>query len=513
MIDPLFALSGIGMMLVGLVPVLWWRYRTLVPWRDFWYGAGIWAVAISAKLVLDLSITPVLVSWLSGIYTGMGIAILMGAYVGLRTGFLESGLAYLVAIKKKLMKYDFQQAVAFGLGFGGSEAFLLGLLSFINIAVLLAFPPIIDLLPPADRAALLSQLTRPSLLVLAPIIERAFTILIHVFCAVLVILAVKTRRFGYFIASLAFKTLADGMLPLLTMTFDSRTVAGAYSIEAFVVALGAVGAAGLLLLRGRFGERRKRRTGKAASALMVVIVTLAIISFSAISAQRNVASPIVRRTINFDDFEGRYKFILNGSMIGHSEFEYMGKSIHAGIDTYMISEDVNLSSPDYDMSVSGVLHVTLDARPVLFNMTIRKNGDLKNVLCEFGDGMVTERITENNETRAVRSGVHPDSFLVANNMISHWALMFRAAKLEPQNTYIARIYSPNMGGELVRSLEISDVRLVSINGHEYEAYVFEEETGNLNYVTPEGVLLKIENHILDIVLSNGQPRSGTGLFR
>lgn len=513
MINPLFALSGIGMMLVGLLPILWWRYRTLVPWRDFWYGAGIWAAAISIKLLMDFSITPLLVRWLGGIYTGIGIAILMGAYVGLRTGFFESGFTYLFAIKKKLKNYDFQQAVAFGLGFGGSEAFLLGIISFINVAVLIAFPPIIDLLPAADRAALLTQLTQPSILILAPIIERAFTIMLHVFCTVLVIQAVKTRRMEYFMISFVYKALADGMLPLLTMTFDRGTIAGVYSIEAFVVALGIISAAGLLWIRGRFGKKHKKRTGKRASLVMVIIVTLAIISLSVISAQRNIASPVVRRTINFDDFKGRYDFMLNGSMLGHSEFEYIGKSRYNGIDTYMISEVVNLSSTEYDMSIAGVLHVTLDARPMFFNMTIRKNGDIKKVICEFDDGIVTEKITENNATRTVRVDAHPDSFLIANNMISHWALIFRAAKLEPKNTYIVHIFSPNIGGELVRSLEISDVRWVKINGHEYEAYVFEEETGNLNYVTPEGVLLKIENHILDIILSNENPRSGTGLFR
>jgi uncharacterized membrane protein YhfC len=512
MINPLFALSGIGMMLVGLLPILWWRYRTLVPWRDFWYGACIWAAAVSLKLVMDLSITPLLVRWLTGIYTGLGIAILMGAYVGLRTGFFESGFTYLFALKKKMRNYDFQQAVALGLGFGGSEAFLLGIISFLNIAVLTVFPTIIDLLPAADRAALLAQLTLPSMLVFAPIIERAFAMLLHVFCAVLIIMAVKNRRIEYFILSFACKTVADGMLPLLTMTFDRTTVAGVYSIEAFVVALGAMSGAGLLWIRGRFGKRYRKRTGKRTAVLVVIALTLAIISVSVVAAQRNVASPVARRTVNFDDFVGGYDFLLNGSMLGHSEFGYKGKAIYKGLDAYVISEAVNISSPDYDMSVHGILYVTLDARPLFFNMTIRKNGDMKRVVCEFDDGAVTEKITEGNATREVRIDASPDSFVIANNMISHWALLFRAAKLEPQNTYIVRIFSPNIGMEIVRSLEISDVQRVKINGHEYEAYVFREETGNLNYVTPDGVLLRIENHMLDIVLTGGDSVR-SGMFR
>jgi uncharacterized membrane protein YhfC len=487
MINPYFALSGIGMMLVGLLPLLWWRYRTLVPWRDFWFGVGI--------------------------YTSVGIAIITGAYVGLRTGFFESGGTYLFALKKKLHKYDFQQAVAFGLGFGGAEAVLLGLISFLNVAVLLAFPQIIDLLPPGQRAAVLAQLTLPTVVVLAPIIERAFTLMIHIFCAVLVIQAVKTRRVEYFLLSFLFKTLTDGMLPMLTLSFDRTSVAGVYSIEAFVVALGAVSLAGMFWLRGKYGKKYKKVTGKTEGLFLVSFATALIILFSVFTAQPNLASPIERRPVNFDDFEARYDFMLNGSKLGHSEFEFFGKANYNGRDAYIIKEIANLSTKEYAMHVTGTLYVTLDARPLFYNMTIHKNGDVKNVVCEFEDGVLTQTVLENNETQTLRMNVNPDTFLIANNMISHWALMFRAAKLEPQQTYIAHIYSPNIAAELVRSFEISDVQQVKINSHTHEAYVFKEETGNLNYVTPDGLLLKIENHVLVIILSNGNVGSGVGLFR
>ena len=80
MVNPVFALSGLGMILVGIVPILWWRYRTLVPWKNFWLGSLLWIIAITIKVLMDISITPVLVSHLQGIYTGLGIAIITGAY-------------------------------------------------------------------------------------------------------------------------------------------------------------------------------------------------------------------------------------------------------------------------------------------------------------------------------------------------------------------------------------------------------------------------------------------------
>jgi len=510
MINPYFALSGIGMMLAGVLPILWWRYRTLVPWRDFWFGIGVWAVAISLKIGMDVTVTPLFVSWLSGIYTAIGIAIITGAYVGLRTGLFESGLTYVIALKTRLKKMDFQQAVAFGLGFGCAEAFLLGLSSLLNVAVILAYPEILDLMPAIQRAALLTQLSLPTIMALAPIIERVFTILVHVFSAVLVIQAVKSGRVEYFMLSLLYKTGLDGMIPMLTLMFDRTTVSGVYSIEAFIVILGLSGLGGRVWSRGRDGRRHRHKTGKKRGALLVSAAIVMIVALAVITARPNLALPVERRTVNFDDFQGRYDFFLNDRNIGYSEFEFVGG---AGEGVYRIKEMTNFSTEEYRMYIEGVLHVTLDARPVFYNMTINKNGNIKNQVFEFGDGGITEKITENNETRTLHININPDSFIIANNMISHWALLFRAVRLEPRNTYIVHIFSPNIEAGFVRSFEVSGVRNVKVDGKNYEAYIFDDGGGNLNYVTPEGGLLKIENSILKIVMSDGNAGEGDALFR
>jgi hypothetical protein len=200
-------------------------------------------------------------------------------------------------------------------------------------------------------------------------------------------------------------------------------------------------------------------------------------------------------------------------MIGYSEFEYIGRAAYKGVDAYIVREVTNFSGNEYATHIEGELYVTNDARPLFHNMTIFKNGEAKNVVSEFGQGLVTEKITEGNETRTLIVNINPDSFIVANNMISHWALLFRAARLRPQHTYIAHIFSPNVAAEVVRSLEVIDVQNVRIDGRTYEAYVFAEQTGNLNYVTPDGLLLKIENYLLEITLSSADSGHEGGLFR
>jgi len=253
MINQLFLLSGIGMMLAGILPVLWWRYRTLVSWRYFIWGGGVWALAAALKAALDLAVTPMLVGWLAGTYTVIGIAMISGAYIGLRTGVLESGLTYLAVIRKSLSRMNFRQAMAFGIAFGSTEAFVLGLLSFLNVAVVLAFPHVVDLMTTAQRAAVLQLLSFPDVMVIIPVIERSFTILIHIFCAVLVIQSVKTGHARYFVFSFIYKVVLDGTLPFLTLIFDRGSIAGTYYPESFVVVPGLISLVSMFSLRAMIG--------------------------------------------------------------------------------------------------------------------------------------------------------------------------------------------------------------------------------------------------------------------
>ena len=495
MINPVFALSGIGMILAGIVPVLWWRYRTLVPWRDFWAGAGMWVAAIAVKAAMDLSVSPLLAGWLQSSYTLSGIMLITGAYVGLRTGLLESGLTFLASLKTRLRRFDYQQAVAFGLGFGGAEAALLGLSSFLNVAAILAFPQMIDLVPAAQRAAILEQLSLPAVAAAAPVAERLMTIPVHVFCSALAICSARSRRASFLLASVALKTGLDGMLPYLATEYGTSTVAGIYAIELCIVPFAAASIAGLWWLRGRYVKKPRKASGPAGFLAPVAVLAIAVSAFAVLAATPSSAWPVERRTVGFDGFQGRYQFLSDGRPIGSSEFSYAGPGENG---TFMIYETTNLTGGDYDISIEGTLLVTADARPVFYNMTIARGGESRNTVTEFRDGLAFQRADGSAPSVAPANG---ESFIIANNMISHWALMFRAIRPGGHDAYLVRLFSPNTFSGFVRTLRVRGSATLAIGGRDYEAQVYEEEGGNLNYVTSDGLLLKIENPRLEIVLS------------
>lgn len=247
MVNSYLLIGQIGMILVGIVAVLWWKSKKKVGWKYFGFGALIWIIAIALKFAMDFTITQPIATWLNSYGTAALLAGI-GLYVGLRTGLFESGFSYLAVAKTRFRKMNLNQAMAFGIGFGSIEAIFLGLSGVVNIAVLIMNPSLASSLPAVTQAAL----DLPTLSVFAPIMERVFTLLIHVFSSLLVIYAVVKGKTRYLVYSILFKSVVDGMIPALTSIFNSTTLVGLYEIEIPVAVLGIISFYGIRWMSRKF---------------------------------------------------------------------------------------------------------------------------------------------------------------------------------------------------------------------------------------------------------------------
>jgi len=230
-VNPFLSLAGFGMITIGLLAMILWRRRSKAEWRYFLLGAIVWVAAIFVKTVMDLTITTILVDSLND----FGITIYLitiGIYVGLRTGLLESGFSYFAALIR-LRNIGWKEAVAFGIGFGGVEAIVLGLQ---NISLLIFYfnPSLVELLPEAMQ----KELSMQTIVVLAPIMERVFALTVHILASLLAIYSAITGRLKYLVASIFYKALLDGIVPALPYLFDVTTVQGIYLAEAPIAAIG-----------------------------------------------------------------------------------------------------------------------------------------------------------------------------------------------------------------------------------------------------------------------------------
>jgi uncharacterized membrane protein YhfC len=247
MVNPYLLISPAGMILVGLIALLYWRRKTGVAWIYFGFGALIWVIAISIKLLMDFTVTTPFYLYLYS-YGSLAAIIGLSLYVGLRTGLLESGLSYVGVRYTHFRTMNLDQALAFGIGFGAIEALALGVQTLLNLVVFVLDPSLAVTLSLAQQASL----NAPTIVAFAAIIERAFILLIHVFASVLVIFSVVTRMFRYLIYSILFKTLVDGMLPALTTYLNTATVIGIYEVEVPIVVLGVIAFFGTLWVMKRY---------------------------------------------------------------------------------------------------------------------------------------------------------------------------------------------------------------------------------------------------------------------
>jgi hypothetical protein len=260
MLSWLYLLQGAGMMLVGVAAIAVWYLKKHVDVRYFLYGAVLWAAAIAVKVVMDFTITQPLNSFALSVPPIVVALSVMSLYFGLRTGILESGIAYIAVIKTKLSQATYDEAVALGLGFGGIEAILLGAYALYSTFLIVQPYEAIGLIPlfSFDPQALLA--------IPIPIVERAFVLACHVFATVLVVYAVWHAELKWLCASIIYKTVGDGALIPLKLYLGSMGLYGGWLIELFYGGMAIIALIGLWWLKKRYtgythGGSKVEKTG------------------------------------------------------------------------------------------------------------------------------------------------------------------------------------------------------------------------------------------------------------
>ncbi|MEN3034814.1 MAG: YhfC family glutamic-type intramembrane protease [Candidatus Methanosuratincola sp.] len=271
MLNPWLILGPSGMVIVGIFYMLFWRERVKresgkgVPLRFFIFGGLLWAAAIIPKIIMDYTVTQPLYFWWASSFGAFGALLLLGVYVGLRTGIFECGAAYLGfrAFAKAaqvneagrssassgegaaVQKMGYSEAVAVGVGFGAFEAIVLALPSLVQMAAIFLDPSILSSLPPEQVAAIESQLSQPTWMAAAAAWERAFAILAHIFATVLAYLSAAHRRLILLGAAVAYKSALDAPIPILQAALANSPY---YIVitEAFVAVIGLIGLLGML---------------------------------------------------------------------------------------------------------------------------------------------------------------------------------------------------------------------------------------------------------------------------
>jgi uncharacterized membrane protein YhfC len=247
--NPLFLVSGLGMMAVALGAVVYWQRREKVAFRLFLWGALAWVVGTILKSIAAIPL-PAITDSLRATLPRFMSEPMLWLYIGLLTGIFECGIVLAFAHTQRIRAVDWKGAVALGLGFGAVEALVLGIYSFVTVLLLWLAP---DQLP-AELVELATSQSGSLLVIPVPIVERAIVVLVHAFSCVLVIHAVQTREWKWVWLSFVYKTMLDAIAGFIQITYgvQNLTIPGTWAVELALLPFGIAGLWGLCVFRRRW---------------------------------------------------------------------------------------------------------------------------------------------------------------------------------------------------------------------------------------------------------------------
>ncbi len=243
----LFLVSGIGMVFVGVLSFLIWNKRRKVDFSFYLLGGACWVGAIVLKFGFAAIFNQRVKVVVEGIFKGLTGNIVYYIYTGLLTGIFECGMVLLfLFIIKSLKEMDFEETVAFGIGFGAIEAIVLGFSSIVSVTMIALFP---ESMP----AKVLNMIDPSKLWVIpAPIVERISAIIIHIFSTALIVYAFLTKRFRWFWASFVYKTFVDSIAAWFSLNGYGGKVTELYLLELEFVIIALFGYIGLKILKEKW---------------------------------------------------------------------------------------------------------------------------------------------------------------------------------------------------------------------------------------------------------------------
>jgi uncharacterized membrane protein YhfC len=238
---------------IGLLIYL--RKKQLFSWKPFGVGILVFIVfsqileRVLHALMIDANGTSL--KWTDSVF-------LFVLYATLAAGIFEE-LGRYFSFKWMLKNNrEYKDGLSFGLGHGGIEAMLIGVLGAVNALILASlinsgvFDHTIAPTLPAEQAMLLKEKIQGTSFIMYVLggIERIFAISFHIAMSLLVLLAIRENRFIFVIYAILLHALMD-VVPAL---YQAKVVTNIWIAEAVIVLFGIVAFRFTLKIKKRFQE-------------------------------------------------------------------------------------------------------------------------------------------------------------------------------------------------------------------------------------------------------------------
>ena len=212
---------------------------------------------------------------------------------------------------------------------------------------------------------------------------------------------------------------------------------------------------------------------------ILVLLVISIVFSGCISEEKETKTKELDLEIGE---EYTYEFYSNGSYIGYNKYKVVGKEG----ENYLIESEVNLEKLGLKMNAKYT--ITKECMPVHYEFVAYVNNEKQTVSCEFTEGNVHEVATKGDQKFERDIKLEEGTYLLDNNMIGQWALMFKVMELKTGDSYVIPMFAAQPMKALKIEMKVGEIE--KIEG--YDCYKLDFiELGYYIYVS-DGELIKME---------------------
>jgi uncharacterized membrane protein YhfC len=252
MLEIAYITNFLGMVILPVIAWIYFSRRFKLSWKYLLAGGLTFIASQIPHLPLTVALTPLFKSW-----GNIAYAITLGLLAGL---FEETARFILFKFILKKAR-SWRHGIFVGLGHGGTEAIILGVLAGLTFVTMIAYRNI-DLstvIPAAQLETVEQQVaaywSTPIYIALLGMVERIFAICLHVAFSVMVLYGITTNKPAWYGMAVLWHAAADGLYAYL-----GSIQIGALSVEGVMGLLAIVSVVLVLAMRRKFPTTPKMRS-------------------------------------------------------------------------------------------------------------------------------------------------------------------------------------------------------------------------------------------------------------
>lgn len=233
MLETAYVINFLGMIVLPIIAAFYLGRKFKLSWKLFLAGGLTFIASQVLHVPLVLALNPTFQSW-----GNIAFAIMLGLLAGL----FEETARYILFkfILKKTSSW--KEGVFIGLGHGGTEAIILGVLAAVAFINLLVYRTIdLSTVPsiPADQLELAKQQvtaywSAPVYMAILGFVERIFAMCLHVALSVMVLFSIVNKKPIWFWIALLWHAFVDAVAVYLAPQIDMLALEGIVGIFAVI---------------------------------------------------------------------------------------------------------------------------------------------------------------------------------------------------------------------------------------------------------------------------------------